>query len=49
MNPSEYITGLHHLTVCVGGAQEDIDFVTSATSSCSLRCLSTAVTKSSLR
>lgn len=28
MNPSEYITGLHHLTVSVGGAQEDIDFVT---------------------
>jgi catechol 2,3-dioxygenase-like lactoylglutathione lyase family enzyme len=26
--PSDYITGLHHLTVSVGGAQEDIDFVT---------------------
>ena len=28
MNPTEYIQGLHHLTVSVGGAQEDIDFVT---------------------
>ncbi len=28
MNPNEYITGLHHLTVSVGGAQEDIDFTT---------------------
>lgn len=28
MNPNEYIQGLHHLTVSVGGAQEDIDFVT---------------------
>ncbi|GAA5038813.1 glyoxalase [Marivirga lumbricoides] len=28
MNPNEYITGLHHLTVSVGSAQEDIDFVT---------------------
>lgn len=28
MRPQDYITGLHHLTVCVGGAQEDIDFAT---------------------
>ena len=28
MGPQEYITGLHHLTVSVGSAQEDIDFVT---------------------
>jgi catechol 2,3-dioxygenase-like lactoylglutathione lyase family enzyme len=28
MNPNQYITGLHHLTVSVGSAQEDIDFVT---------------------
>lgn len=28
MKPTEYITGLHHLTVSVGNAQEDIDFVT---------------------
>lgn len=28
MNPNQYITGLHHLTVSVGWAQEDIDFVT---------------------
>ncbi len=28
MNPNEYITGLHHLTVSVGGAQDDIDFAT---------------------
>lgn len=27
-NPADYITGLHHLTVSVGSAQEDIDFVT---------------------
>ncbi|MFQ3212635.1 MAG: catechol 2,3-dioxygenase-like lactoylglutathione lyase family enzyme [Marivirga sp.] len=27
-NPNEYIQGLHHLTVSVGSAQEDIDFVT---------------------
>ena len=28
MKPIEYITGLHHLTVSVGNAQEGIDFVT---------------------
>ncbi len=28
MNPNRFIRGLHHLTVSVGGAQEDIDFVT---------------------
>ncbi|MEX0724330.1 MAG: hydroxyquinol 1,2-dioxygenase [Gracilimonas sp.] len=28
MNPAEYITGMHHQTVSVGGAQEDIDFNT---------------------
>jgi catechol 2,3-dioxygenase-like lactoylglutathione lyase family enzyme len=28
MKPSEHITGIHHLTVSVGAAQEDIDFVT---------------------
>jgi catechol 2,3-dioxygenase-like lactoylglutathione lyase family enzyme len=28
MNPNRFITGLHHLTVSVGNAQEDIDFVT---------------------
>ena len=28
MNATRYITGLHHLTVSVGGAQENIDFVT---------------------
>ncbi|MCH8568955.1 MAG: VOC family protein [Balneolales bacterium] len=28
MKPTDYITGLHHLTVSVGGAQEDIDFAT---------------------
>lgn len=27
-NPAEYIKGIHHLTVSVGSAQEDIDFVT---------------------
>jgi len=28
MNPNQFIRGLHHLTVSVGGAQEDVDFVT---------------------
>jgi catechol 2,3-dioxygenase-like lactoylglutathione lyase family enzyme len=28
MQPTEFVTGLHHVTVCVGGAQEDIDFAT---------------------
>ncbi len=28
MNPNEHIQGLHHLTVSVGAAQTDIDFVT---------------------
>ncbi|WP_421796489.1 ring-cleaving dioxygenase [Haliscomenobacter sp.] len=28
MLPSTYINGLHHLTVCVGAAQEDVDFNT---------------------
>jgi len=27
-NPAEYIKGIHHLTVSVGSAQEDVDFVT---------------------
>lgn len=26
MQPTDFVTGLHHVTVCVGGAQEDIDF-----------------------
>lgn len=28
MSATDVITGLHHITVCVGGAQEDIDFNT---------------------